>query len=239
MERLRVVLTERLDVPDLESLLLHGPDHLGHVEQLAVGEHVAADERSRSQLGATRRRDGVVQQSPGGHEQRAEGLEVAGSSGMCRRARTCRSTRWRRTAPPAGPGSPAAGSRPARRARPRHPPGGLVHLLAAEGHADDPGLVVAGGVDGHRPPPASNVEEPGPGRLVEAELPADQLVLGRLGILEGGPGSHEPGARVGHARPQHQTVEGIAHVVVVADHLGVPALRVQPARGQALLGWGG
>ena len=113
---------------------------------------------------------------------------------------------------------------------------GPVHLLVAEGDADHPGVMVAGGVDGHRPPPAPHVEQPGPGAPVEPELAADQLVLGRLGLLEGGGRRDEPGARVGPARAQHQLVEVVAHVVVVADRPGVPGRRVDPTGGTGLLG---
>ena len=44
-----------------------------------------------------------------------------------------------------------------------HPPLRLVDLLVAEGHADHPGAVVAGGVEGHRAPAAAHVEQAGPG----------------------------------------------------------------------------
>ena len=117
-----------------------------------------------------------------------------------------------------------------------HPSGGLVDLLAAEGDADHPGAVVAGGVDGHRTPTTAHVEQPGSGGVVNAQLAADQLVLGRLGLLERGAGRREPRAGVGHARAQHESVEAVSHVVVVADGLGVPGGGVESSGRPALLG---
>ena len=40
-----------------------------------------------------------------------------------------------------------------------HPLLRLVDLLVAQGDADDPGVVVPGGVEGHRPPPTPHVEQ--------------------------------------------------------------------------------
>ena len=44
------------------------------------------------------------------------------------------------------------------------------------------------GVDGHRAPAAADVEQPCTGLLVQPQLAADQLVLGRLGLVERGVG---------------------------------------------------
>ena len=89
--------------------------------------------------------------------------------------------------------------------------------------------MVRRGVDGHRAPAAADVEQPPAGPLVEPELAADQLVLGGLGVGEVHAGVGEPGARVRHRRPEHEPVEVVADVVVVADGLGVAPQRVAPA----------
>ncbi len=115
-QRARVVLAERLDVAHLEPGALHRQHHgVAHVDQLAVGEHVAADERRAAERRSADRRDRVVQQPPVGastarsvakycvdlvvadvlrHADRRDRVEL-----LARRAR----------------GSPAAGSRPGRR----------------------------------------------------------------------------------------------------------------------------
>ena len=116
-----------------------------------------------------------------------------------------------------------------------HPTGGEIHLFATEGHPDHLGAVPAGGVDGHGAPSAADVEEPGARGADDAQLAADQLVLGFLGVFQRGGLVDEPGARVGHGGPEHQAVELVAHVVVVADDLGVAGRRVQAADGPALL----
>ena len=117
-----------------------------------------------------------------------------------------------------------------------HPAPGLVDLLAAEGDPDHGGPVTAGGMDGHRAPAAAHIEQPGSGALIETELATDQFVLGRLRLLEGGAVGFEPGARIGHARAEDEPIEVVAHVVVVADHRGIPGRRVEPARRSAFLG---
>ena len=61
-QRPGVVLAKRLDVADLEPGPLHRQHGLADVDQLAVGEHVAADERAPADLRAADRADGVVEQ---------------------------------------------------------------------------------------------------------------------------------------------------------------------------------
>ena len=73
-------------------------------------------------------------------------------------------------------------------------------LGLADGDADDGHVVVRGGVDGHRAPAAPDVEHPPAGVVVEPELAADQLVLGRLGVGEVRRRLDEAGARVRHRR---------------------------------------
>ncbi len=106
---------------------------------------------------------------------------------------------------------------------------GQVGLRAAQGHADDGGAVAGCGVQGQRTPPATHIEEAEPAAFVQAQLPADQVVLRLLSVFQPGGGPGEAGARIGHAGPEHQAVELVADVVVVTDHLSVPALGMQPA----------
>ena len=104
------------------------------------------------------------------------------------------------------------------------PQPGQVGLRAAEGHADDRCAVAAGGVQGHGAPPAADVEQARAGSLVQSELATHEVVLGLLRRLERGGVVDEAGARVRHARTEHQAVELVADVVVMADHLGVACL---------------
>ncbi len=235
----RVVLAQRFDVAHLEAGLLHGEDDPADVDELAVGEHVAADEGATIEPRAAWRGDRVVEEAPGGPEQAAERLEVP------RRAER-----------------PDVLEHPDRRdrvelltaqvpvvlqpdldpvAEPRllDPLPGTVHLLPAEGHPDHLGPVVLRRMDCHRSPPAADVEETCPRPPVEGELAADQLVLGRLGLLQGRRLGDEPRARVGHRLAEDQPVEVVAHVVVVADRSGVPGRGVESPGGAALLGWRG
>ena len=56
-QRQRVVLPQRLDVTDLEPGPLHRADAVADVDELAVGEHVAADERARARPASRRREE--------------------------------------------------------------------------------------------------------------------------------------------------------------------------------------
>ena len=68
------------------------------------------------------------------------------------------------------------------------------------------------------PQPQPTSSSRAPGRSCEPELAADQLVLGRLGRRSRSVSSvDEPGARVRHRRAEHEPVEVVADVVVVAD----------------------
>ena len=116
-------------------------------------------------------------------------------------------------------------------------------LLVADRHTDHVDVVMRGGVDRHRPPPASDVQHPWPrppARLserlvVQAEFAADQLLLGGLRLLEGRRGVDEAGARVRHRRAEDHLVEGVADVVVMADRLLVATDRVpDPVRDDLL-----
>ena len=92
LERAGVVLAERLDVADLEAVALHRQHGVADVHQLAVGEHVASDERTPAELRAALRGDRVVEQPAGRHERPAAGTRSTGRSSPRRRARPCRSS---------------------------------------------------------------------------------------------------------------------------------------------------
>jgi len=205
----------------LESGALGGTHHRGDVDELAVGEHVAADEAVPAETGAADPRDRVVQQPPTGSEQRSQRGEVPGHAGFAhvlehadRRDRV----------------EPLAAERPvvlqpdldavidAGVAHPR-PCGGV--LLGADGDADDAGAVVVRRVDRHRAPSAADVEESLTRPARESELAAHQIVLRRLGRGEVAGLWTPTCARVGHRRPEHQRVEIVADVVVVRDRLRV------------------
>ena len=156
------------------------------VEELAVGEHVAPDEGAPPERRAARLRDGVVEETPG--RARADARRV---SKYC----VIRDVPDVLEHPDRGDRVEGLAAEvavvlqpdldPVGETRLLDPPSGQVDLLAAERHADHLRPVVACGVDGHRAPSAADVEEPCARSLVEAELAADQLVLGRLGLFEG------------------------------------------------------
>ena len=106
---------------------------------------------------------------------------------------------------------------------------GQVGLGAADRDADHVNVVVEGGVDRHRSPAAADVEQPGARLLRQAELAADQFVLGGLRGGEVHPLVGEARTRVGHRRAEHDPVEIVADVVVVTDRRGVAPERVHPA----------
>ena len=60
-------------------------------------------------------------------------------------------------------------------------------------------------------------------------------MLGGLRVGQRGVGRDEPGTRVGHGGPEHQFVEAVADVVVVADRLPVASRRVAHAARHDLL----
>jgi hypothetical protein len=95
--------------------------------------------------------------------------------------------------------------------------------------------VVRGGVDRHRPPTAPDVEQAGAGLVGEPQLLGHHLVLAGLGVLQAGARPAEPSAGVRHRRPEHEGVEVVADVVVVADGGGVPLAGVPTTPGPGLL----
>ena len=100
--------------------------------------------------------------------------------------------------------------------------------------ADRGDAAVARGMKDHPAPPASHVEQAHAGPQVQ--LPADQLVLGGLSLLERHGRVGPYGARVSHRGAQDEPEERVRHVVVVCDGRGVPLLRVPPAAQPGLLG---
>ena len=102
-----------------------------------------------------------------------------------------------------------------------NPFAGQLSLTLGERDPDRAHAVVAGGVDHEAPPPAPDVEHAL--ALAQAELLADQLDLGLLGLLERLGAAGEVGAAVGHRAVEEQREEVVADVVVVAD--GAPVAR--------------
>ncbi len=115
------------------------------------------------------------------------------------------------------------------------PAAGQGDLLRRDGDADRVHAVVLGGVQQQRAPAAADVQQPHAGP--QAQLAADQVELGRLGVLQA-PALRRPvRAGVHHRGAEHEAVEVVADVVVVADRRAVAAAAVQPAPdGARLLG---
>ncbi len=118
------------------------------------------------------------------------------------------------------------------------PLGGLLApplgLLAGQGHRDDVDAVVLGGVHGHAAPAAADVQQPH--ARPEPQLPADEVELLALRLLQGRAVRRVDGAGVGHRRPQHPGVEEVGDVVVVGDGQRVPATGVAAQPGDVALG---
>ena len=112
-------------------------------------------------------------------------------------------------APRRGPPSPSSAI-----ALPAH-----AACCSRERDAERGDAVVLDGVPHHPAPAAADVEQAH--ARPEVELAADQVVLGRLRLLEAGVRGRVAGAGVGHRRPEHHLVERVGHVVVVGDRLGV------------------
>jgi hypothetical protein len=178
----------------------------------------------------------VIQQAAAGAEERVEGLEVpvlAGPTHVLEHADARDGVEPVRL----------VGQLPVVLQADLHSTGqsGVGHPLASQlplGAGDrDPqplDLVLGGGMEEHAAPATTDVEEAHPG--TESELAADQVVLGLLGGLEAVVEAFEPGARVRHRLAEHQAVEVVADVVVVADRRRVSPERVPDSDGQHLLG---
>ena len=188
-QRPGVVLAQRLDVAHLEAGPLHRQHRVADVDQLAVGEHVATDERRAARGVAADRADGVVEQPATRREQRRAGSRSSDRGSPGRRAPPSRSTRPRRTARRRAGGSPASGSRRDRPPCLGDAPAGVVRLRLADRDADDGDVVMGRRVDRHRAPAAPDVEQARTGVLGQPELAADQLVLGGLGRVRSVSGS--------------------------------------------------
>src|SRR5204862_7760607 len=94
---------------------------------------------------------------------------------------------------------------------------------AREGHAGGAHAVVPGGPHGEAAPAAADVEQ----RLAggETELPADEVELAGLGLLELAVGIAIVGAGVDHELVEEQRVEIVPDVVVVGDRRRVASCR--------------
>ncbi len=115
-----------------------------------------------------------------------------------------------------------------------HPLAGQRVLLFGDGDPDGGYLVVGSGVHDHATPAAADVEQAHP--RLQAELAADEVVLGGLGHLEGVGRVGEHGARVGHGFAEQQAVELVADVVVMGDGGRVPPLAVPASPQPGFLG---
>ncbi len=113
---------------------------------------------------------------------------------------------------------------------------GPRRLLARQRDADDPHPAPRG-IPDHPTPAAADVEEPV--ALREAQLVEHEAVLVLLGLLQGRALVRVAGAGVGHRGAEDVLVEGVGHVVVVADRLGVTGLRVAQPLGQPPPPWQG
>ena len=99
---------------------------------------------------------------------------------------------------------------------------GQCRLFVGNGDPHRHRSVVPGGVQHHAAPAAANIEQALAG--LQAQLVADEFVLGRLGVFQRGGVVGEYRTRVRHRRPQNETVEVVGDVVVVAYGVGVTSL---------------
>ena len=109
-------------------------------------------------------------------------------------------------------------------------------LLSAQGHTDDLRAIVTSGMERHGAPAAADVENARLGPFMEPELAAHMVELGLLRFLECAGGGLEPSARIGHGGTEHQAIEGIADVVVMADDFRIPMPGVSSTMGGSLFG---
>src|SRR5439155_16772124 len=93
--------------------------------------------------------------------------------------------------------------------------GGPLGLCGRERHAIGLDAVPLGGPHDQAPPAATDVEQPVAGG--QAELPAHEVEIVRLRLVEVAVRVAVVGARVDHARVQKERVEVVRHVVVEAD----------------------
>src|SRR5262245_13961437 len=219
-----VVQAEALDVEDLPSrslLLGHG---LGEAGQVAIREDVPVEElRLAGGLPVELVRDPMVQVQAAivqhladpSEEARVVGdphvlddpdgrdLVVAGAGGEV-------------------PDVQVLHLAPAGQALSRDAGLGPLRLLPGERHPVGAHAMVLGGPDGEAAPAAADVEHGLAG--LETQLPAHQLELVRLRLLEFAVGIAVVGARVDHEGIQEQLVEGVRDVVVMRDRLGIELL---------------
>ena len=117
-----------------------------------------------------------------------------------------------------------------------HRPLTPTRLLFGQRDRDDLDPIVLGRVQREPAPSTAGVQHPHP--RFEPQFAAHEVELLLLRLLERGIGAGEHRARVRHGRPQDPLVEAVGHVVVVGDHLGVPAPGVlHPLRADLLGRW--
>ena len=110
-------------------------------------------------------------------------------------------------------------------------------LLGADRHPDGRRAVVGGRMHHQRAPPAPDVEHPLRRALARPSLRQIRSSFATCASSKPGLRRGEPRARVRHRRTEEQAVEGVPHVVVVADRACVVSLRVPPASRAHLLRW--
>ena len=213
-QRLRVVVAEALDVVGLEARALEREQHARERLRRAVGEDVARGEVARARvLWCRLAMPWLSSCAPG----RSAPRRRRAYSSICS-APTCSTMPIEATASNDSPGELAVvGDAEVGAVA---DPGLLgaaargLDLRRRERDAGDVDAVALGGVDGERAPAAADVEHTlAP---LEAELLADQLVLGLLGRLERRRAAREDRARVGHRRAEEEAEELGRDVVVVA-----------------------
>lgn len=227
----RVVPAQVLLVLDLQALVLHRSDDRAHAGQLTVREHVAVDEAAPLDAGVqvVLPGDRVVQQPAAGHQPRAQEPEVGRV--VAHPDVLGQADRAHRVEP--GLGDLAVVLVADLRAVPQAVPLDRrlrpLRLVAREGHAERRHAVLAYRVPHHAAPAAPDVEQAHP--RLQAELAGDEVELVLLRLLQRGVVRGVAGAGVRHRLAEHDLVEPVAHVVVVADRLGVTGARVpQPVQ---------
>ena len=183
-ERLGVVLAQALDVQRLDARPLERERHARDVQRRRVREHVALGERPRLGLAVAQAGDAVVEQ-PAARLQQARELarvevDLVGADVLDH------PDRGDRVVALAGRAEIAvvrdADLHPVLEAGLGHAPARQLGLGGGERDADRLDPVVGGRVDHEAAPAAADVEHAL--ALPQRELPADQLALGRLRLLE-------------------------------------------------------
>ena len=218
----------------LEPGVLDLADDGAGADQLPVGEHVPVDERAGHHPAVVARSGDAVVQQPSARNQLV--LDEREVRGVLRDADVLgEPDRADRVEPGVADVAVVGVPNLGELLQPFAHDGGLPPLGLLLGQRRPQGVhPAAGGEADHAGPAAADVEQPVAGP--EPQLVEHQLVLVLLGLLESGVHLGVVGAGVGHRLAQHVLVEGVGHVVVAVDGLGVTGLGVaQPLCGAAPL----